>query len=74
MPGRSKQPPKRPKPRDRAPVEATSPWVVTTIRLKAEHWRALRLAALDRATSRGSGKPDASEVLREILDGWIARR
>lgn len=38
-----------------------------------EHEKALRNEAFRRAQQRGSGRPDASEVLREVLDGWIER-
>lgn len=33
---------------------------------------ALHRAALDLAAERGSGRQDASEVLRDILDSWVA--
>jgi hypothetical protein len=39
-----------------------------------EHDKALADEAFRRAASRGSRKPDASEVLREILDDWMKRR
>jgi len=55
-----------------APAEVAPRWVVTTIRIEHKHWQALRMAALDRATARGAGKADASEVLREVLDGWMS--
>lgn len=57
---------------DASPVEAAPRWVVTTIRITPAHWKALRVAALERSMARGGGKADASEVLREVLDGWIA--
>ena len=34
---------------------------------------ALRAEAFKRAEKAGSGRPDASEVVREIVDGWIKR-
>ena len=55
-----------------AAVEPAPRYMVTTIRLRPEHLEALRVAAIKRATTRGAGKADASEVLREILDGWMA--
>lgn len=70
-PARSKTPKVAPAP---PAAEASPRWMVTTIRIRAEHWQALRLAALERATSRGAGKADASEVLREVLDEWMASR
>ncbi len=36
--------------------------------------RALRDEAFERARAAGSAKPDASAVLREVLDAWLARR
>ncbi len=36
--------------------------------------QALRAEAFKRAAARGTGQADASEVLREILDAWLARR
>jgi len=56
----------------RKPRPALAPPVVTTIRNKAAHWRALHTEALARA---GAGKrADASAVLRDILDEWLALR
>jgi hypothetical protein len=48
------------------------PMLVTTFRVKAAHVAALQTAAIARKLARGSGKADASEVLREVLDAWIA--
>jgi hypothetical protein len=42
--------------------------------LEARHVHELRAEALKRAAERGAGKPDASEVLRDILDAWLKRR
>jgi hypothetical protein len=42
--------------------------------LSPEHVKALRAEAMRRAMAKGSGKPDASEVLREVLDAWLKRR
>ena len=56
-----------------SPQEVLAPrYMVTTVRIRAEHWKALRDAANQRSALRGGGKPDASEVLRSILDGWMA--
>ena len=55
-----------------AAVEPAPRYMVTTIRLRPEHLEALRVAAIKRATTRGAGKADASEVLREVLDRWMA--
>jgi hypothetical protein len=46
--------------------------VTTTVRIRRRHWAALHRAALDLAAERGSGRQDASEVLRDILDSWVA--
>lgn len=60
--------------RKAAPVVEQAPrFAVTTFRIRADQMHALRLAALDLAAQRGAGKADASEVLRNILDEWMAR-
>lgn len=41
--------------------------------LAPEHVKALRAEAARRAAARNSGKPDASEVLREVLDAWLKK-
>jgi hypothetical protein len=41
--------------------------------LSPEHVKALRAEAMRRAEARNSGKPDASEVLREVLDAWLKK-
>jgi hypothetical protein len=43
-------------------------------RLDPKQIQALRAEAFRRALERGSGKPDASEVLREIIDVWVAKK
>ncbi len=40
-------------------------------RLRPDQIRALRVEASRRADKIGSGRPDASEVLREVLDGEL---
>lgn len=42
-------------------------------RLRPEQIAALRREALRRAEASGSGKPDASEIVREALDAWLAK-
>lgn len=54
-------------------VEPVARFAVTTFRIRPDQMHALRLAALDLAAQRGAGKADASEVLRQILDEWMAR-
>ena len=41
--------------------------------LDVRHIEALRAEAFRRAAERRTGDPDASEVLREVLDAWIAK-
>jgi hypothetical protein len=41
--------------------------------LDERHIQALRAEAFKRAQAQPDGYPDASEVLREILDGWLAK-
>ena len=48
--------------------------VTTTFRVTREQWAALRREALELALQRGSGRPDASEALRAILDAWMKGR
>jgi hypothetical protein len=47
--------------------------IVKPFTIDPRHWEALRREAFRRAAEAGSGKPDASAVLREVLDGWIAK-
>jgi hypothetical protein len=49
------------------------PLAVTTFRITQRQWNWLRQNALERAVARGYGKADASELLRELLDGQLAR-
>lgn len=42
--------------------------------LDPAHVEALQAEALRRARAAGSLKPDASAVLREVLDAWLRRR
>jgi hypothetical protein len=54
-----------------APAEGReAPYHVTTVRLtEAQYW-ALEEEAISRRRKRGRGKPDVSEVLRELVDAW----
>lgn len=61
-----------------APVLVAAPeppagWARTTVRLRPDQLEALRRAALERV-SGSSAKADASELLREIVDGWLRGR
>jgi len=61
---------------DRAYESAPPPraeFAVTTVRLRADQWKTLRELALKRAVAMG-GKPDASQILREIIDDWMQRQ
>ncbi len=44
------------------------------VRLEPAQAKALRAEAFKRAAARGTGKPDASEIVREALEAWLARR
>jgi hypothetical protein len=55
------------------PAEPRVEFAVTTVRFRADQWRTLRELALKRAVAVG-GKPDASQILREIVDDWIQRQ
>lgn len=52
-----------------APREASD--VTTTFRVRRDQLDALQRAAIRARTARGTGKADASALLREILDGWL---
>jgi len=43
------------------------------VRLTDEQIKALRREARRRAEERDSGKPDASELVREAIDAWLAK-
>jgi hypothetical protein len=48
--------------------------VKSLFRITPEQDKALRDEAFKRAAASGSRKPDASEVLREVLEDWLKRR
>lgn len=49
--------------------------VTTTVRIRLEHLAALHAEAMRRKVERGgTGKADASAVLRSVLDEWLSRR
>lgn len=56
-----------------APRKAASRIPVNYL-IEARQRDALREEAFKRAVDRGTGKPDASEVLREIIDAWMDKR
>ncbi len=43
-------------------------------RLRPDQIEALRREALRRALAGKAGKPDASELVREALDAWLAKQ
>jgi hypothetical protein len=61
----------------RTPSEPANPrakgLVPATFRFEPEQLDALRREALRRAGERGSGKPDASELVREAVEAWLRR-
>ncbi len=60
------------RPMETLALAALLPFTVTTVRIRPTHWRALHEEALRRA---GAGKrADASAVLRDLLDEWLARQ
>jgi hypothetical protein len=60
------------RPMETLALAALMPFTVTTVRIRPTHWRALHEEALRRA---GTGKrADASAVLRDLLDEWLARQ
>jgi hypothetical protein len=71
---RARLAPHEPQPRrmETLALAALLPFTVTTVRIRPTHWRALHEEALRRA---GAGKrADASAVLRDLLDEWLARQ
>lgn len=54
--------------------ETESEYQVSTVRMTAEQWAAVRREAMKRATEASSAKPDVSAVLRELVDAWRRRK
>lgn len=48
--------------------------IIKPFSIDPRHWEALRREAFRRAAEAEVGKPDASRVLREILDAWLAKK
>ena len=46
---------------------------VTTVRLRPDQWQWLKKAAFERAL-QGRSKPDASAIMRELVDGAMTRK
>jgi hypothetical protein len=48
----------------------------TLVRITASQWDALRREALQRALEgeKGDRRPDASKLIREAIDEWLAKR
>ena len=50
------------------------PLYTTSVRLRKSQGDRLKALAEQRANERGHNKPDMSEMLREALDAWLAKR
>jgi DNA-binding transcriptional regulator YiaG len=66
MPKRTSRRTLYPPPHLKGHPPVTEEYVITSVRLTRDMWSFLRRAAEDMAAARG-GRPDSSEVLREIL-------
>lgn len=66
--------PSAPKKRGAAPGEPDQ-LVTTTVRLARGQWDELRKEALRRSLESDAGdrRPDASRLIREAIDEWLAR-
>ncbi len=73
MPTRRKSKPDRDSVRSGRMRRTKAGHVVKPFAITDAQWAALRRAAFKRAETSGFGRPDASAVLREILDAWIAK-
>jgi hypothetical protein len=65
--------------RGKAPTatgEAEEDLFVTTFRIWRSQWDALRREAMQRALAGETGdrRPDASKIVREAIDEWLAKR
>jgi hypothetical protein len=47
--------------------------VIKPFAISDQHWEALQRAAFKRAAESGFQRPNASAILREILDAWMKR-
>lgn len=56
------------------PRRTKSGLIIKPFSIDPRHWEALRREAFRRAAEADIGKPDASAVLREILDAWLAKQ
>ena len=62
-----------PTPRKRGPKPKAEELAVTTVRLRPDQWQWLKKAAFERAL-QGRSKPDASAIMRELVDGAMTRK
>jgi hypothetical protein len=62
--------------RKRATMPADEDLMTTTFRIRREQWDALRTEATRRAleSDKGDRRPDASRIVREAIDEWLAKR
>ena len=58
--------------RTEAPKARTATKAVQ-VRLEEAQIQAVRQAALERASQRGTARADVSEIIREAINEWIAR-
>ena len=56
------------------PVSRKKGLMKVMYRMHPRHVAALRSEAFRRAERRAMGRPDASEVLREIVEDWLEKR
>jgi hypothetical protein len=48
--------------------------VIKPFAITPEQWTAIQRAAFKRALDRGYERPNASAILREILDAWMRKQ
>ncbi len=73
MPMRRKSKPDRDSVRSRRMRRTKAGNVVKPFAITDAQWAALRREAFKRAAASGFGRPDASAVLRQILDAWMTK-
>ncbi len=72
-PQRSQKAAQAPKRKQRNIAKDDEEMVVTTVRLRRKHWKALREEAHQRSLLDG-GRADASEIIRELVKHWMKKR
>lgn len=61
-------------PRKTSRSEREEQLFTTTFRIRPDQYAELRRKALNLTLKRGSGRSDASEALRAVLDQWMVRK